>query len=265
MKINMLPNSIKKYVNNKPFTVDKIGESDSQVIIFDDMVLKIEKTGNQSDREYDALKWLSDKLPVPKIVAFDKADGFNYLLMTRIKEKNLIDDIYSIEPKQIIEALADGLKQLWSIDISTCPLQSRLPSRLAEAKYRIDNGLVDVDDFNEDTLGENGFADIEELFSFLLENQPEEDLVFTNGDYCLPNFFINQNRIVGFIDLGKAGVADRWQDLALCIRSIEYNLCEIKNLSHSYFLEWRDYLLELLDVKLDNIKLRYYILLDELF
>lgn len=265
MNIDELPILLKKHIENKPYRVDKIGESDSQVILFEDMVLKIEKTSRHSDREYDALKWLGGRLPVPEIIEFEQKNGFNYLLMTRFKGKTLIDDIMTCNPKNIVEAMADGIIQLWTIDISNCPLDSRLSLQLNEARYRIDNNLVDIDDFEEDTIGDNGFADVEDLYSFLMNNQPEEDLVFTHGDYCLPNSFIKNNKTVGFIDLGNAGIADRWQDLALCIRSMEYNFCKIKGMSYTDFNKLKNYFLNLLNIETDNEKLRYYILLDELF
>lgn len=140
-----------------------------------------------------------------------------------------------------------------------------MPSQLLEAKYRLDNDLVDTEDFEEDTLGDNGFKSVDELYKFLKNNQPDEDLVFTHGDYCLPNLFVKGNKTIGFIDLGKAGIADRWQDLALCIRSMKYNFCSIRGLDENEFTELRNYLLRLLNIKLDEEKLRYYILLDELF
>ena len=265
MNIKEFPISIRSIIENKPFISDKIGESDSNVLLFENMVLKIEKTGVQSNREYEAIKWLNGRLPVPQIVAFDGINNYNYLLMSRFKDRTILDDINLIEPKQVVEALADGIKQLWSIDIKNCHLDSRLSYKLAEAKYRIYNDLVDIGDFNEDTLGDDGFKSVDELYKFLCNNQPQEDLVFTHGDYCLPNIFIKDNKTVGYIDLGKAGIADRWQDLALCIRSLEYNLCNIKGLSHTDFIDLRNYLLSLLHTELDDNKLRYYILLDELF
>lgn len=76
MNINKLPNLIQTYVKDEPYIVDKVGESDSEVIIFEDMVLKIEKSCNHSYREYEALKWLADKLSVPEIIAFEKSDSF---------------------------------------------------------------------------------------------------------------------------------------------------------------------------------------------
>ena len=37
------PEQIKQIIKDKPYTQDNIGMTDSQVLIFDDMVLKIEK------------------------------------------------------------------------------------------------------------------------------------------------------------------------------------------------------------------------------
>ena len=38
------------------------------------------------------------------------------------------------------------------------------------------------------------------------------------------NIFLKDGEITGFIDLERAGIADKWQDIALAIRSIEFNL-----------------------------------------
>lgn len=45
-----------------------------------------------------------------------------------------------------------------------------------------------------------------------------------HGDFCLPNILAKDNKIVGFIDIGGAGIGDIWCDYAWCIWSLEYNL-----------------------------------------
>jgi aminoglycoside phosphotransferase len=85
--------------------------------------------------------------------------------------------------------------------------------------------------------------------------------VFTHGDYCLPNVVLLEDgaggfKISGFVDCVNAGIADRYQDLALCARSVAYNLGTewVQPLFARYGLD-----------RVDESKLAYYQLLDEFF
>lgn len=69
---------------------------------------------------------------------------------------------------------------------------------------------------------------------------------------------------MGLIDLGRTGVADKWCDIALCYRSLSHNFSGRYNRSiHADFDEML--LFKELEIEPDWEKLRYYILLDELF
>lgn len=115
-----------------------------------------------------------------------------------------------------------------------------------------------------DTFGENGFENPKHLLEWLKTNRQEEEFVFSHGDFCLPNIFLSEEKVSGYIDLGKAGIADRWQDIALCYRSLLHNF-EGKYSDNNYPGFSADILFEKLDIVPNWDKIRYYILLDELF
>ena len=101
----------------------------------------------------------------------------------------------------------------------------------------------------------------EQILQYLEQNRPEEaQVVFSHGDYCLPNLFLQGTAVSGFLDLGRAGMADIWQDIALCVRSLRYNFEDI-----SAGQARIDAFFEELGVQPDARKIEYYILLDEIF
>ena len=56
MKGSALPEVIKKAVGTEKYTVDKIGESTSEVRIYDNYVLKIQPQSQETDNEYKKIK-----------------------------------------------------------------------------------------------------------------------------------------------------------------------------------------------------------------
>ncbi len=252
-----LPNNIIKHIENISYNIDDIGCSNSNVLCFDNnMILKIESSCYSSDMEYTMMKWLQSKLPVPKIIEFCTSSGYNYLLMSKIDGFMSCDEYYLNNPKELVHLLAEGLKMLWKINIDGCPHINDVKNKLKLARIRIDNNLINIDDCETETFSENGFKDVEELYRFLVDNKPNQEFVFSHGDYCLPNIFVNNRSVSGFIDLSNCGIADKWQDIALCVRSLKHNLGNEN---------YTDLLFEELGIKRDNDKIKYYILLDELF
>lgn len=251
-----LPNRILNYIENEDLEFDNIGCSDSQVIMFKDKVLKIEKSREESDVEHKMVKWLQNRLPVPTIYESFSYNGYNYLLMSKVEGEMLCSDSILSDVDKLIKLLVKGLKMLWSVSIDGCPSYNDINNKLSLAKIRVDNNLIDMDNVEEDTFGKNGFTSPKDLYKYLVENKPKEELVFSHGDYCLPNIFSKNNEISGFIDLGRSGVSDKWQDIALCVRSLEHNLGS--NIYKAKFFKE-------LGIPCNEEKLKYYILLDELF
>lgn len=260
----MLPDKIKEIIGNRAYTLDDIGMSGSQVLIFDDMVLKIQPESAEALTEREMMRWLGGKQPVPDIICHEVVDGMSFLLMTRVPGKMSCDLSFIYDPERLIDVLCEGLQLLWNTDISDCPCNAMLDQHLAAAEHNVRNGLVDLENVEPGTFGEDGFKDPEDLLVWLKENRPAEDLVLSHGDYCLPNIFADDNGICGFIDLGRAGVADRYRDIAICYRSLKSNLHGSYG-GHSPVDFDADKLFDKLKITPDWHKIRYYFLMDELF
>lgn len=262
----VLPDDIKKYVDSQNYVINDIGMSESEVRIYDKYVLKIQPESEETDNEYLIVNWLGHGIPVPSIPVYCKQNGLAYTLMTKVDGEMLCAKKNLEYPGMLITIVARGLKMLWEIDVKKCPYTtSRLDERLKAAEYRVVNGLVDVEHAEPETFGPEGFKNPKELLEWLKCNRPEEDIVLTHGDLCLPNIFARDGSITGFIDLGRMGPADRWQDLAITIRSFERNFGGKYTDGKKIYDFKPEMLIDELGIAWDEQKYRYYILLDELF
>ena len=263
MNRNEMPKEIQNKIKGKSYELDDIGMSDSSVLCFEDVVLKIEVVGEEAENQEKMMQWLDGKLAVPKVLYSVQEKDKNYLLMTKITGEMLCEEKYMTQPKELVRLLAEGLKLLWEVKIEGCPCNNSLEHTLQRAEIRVKNGTLDTD-VESDTYGEDGFESPEALLQWLKEHKPEEDFVFSHGDYCLPNVFAKDGKVTGFIDIGNSGIADRYQDIALCYRSLQHNFSGRFN-GKAYPGFEPNMLFDELGIDPDWEKIRYYILLDELF
>ena len=259
-----LPDSICRFTDGRPYTENQTGMSGSRVLVFDDFVLKAEPFRQTVADTVEVMHWMENRLPVPKILCSEVSDGWSYLLMSRAKGEMSCSDYYMEHSEELVTALADGLKMLWETDLSGCPRDRGITAELAEARYRIDHDMVDMENTEPETFGEGSFRNPQDLLQWLEDHQPDYDPVLSHGDYCLPNIFLENGKVSCFIDLGDTGIGDRWRDIALCWRSLKHNF------NGSYggkaYPEFNpDILFEKLGIEPNPEKLQYYMLLDELF
>lgn len=259
-----IPFNIQKIIGDHSFSIDNVGMSNSQVVCFEDMVLKIEKQSEESNNENKMMSWLADKLPVPKIICLEKSNNINYLLMSKIKGNMLCSSEFLENPKLVVQLLAEGLRMLWDVDITNCPSDSSIDNKLNLAEARVLNNLCDMENVESETYGENGFDSPAHLLEWLKANKPVEELSFSHGDFCLPNIFACNNKISGFIDLGRSGVSDKYHDIALCYRSLQHNF-DGRYGGNIYTGFKPEMLFNELKIIADWDLIKYYILLDELF
>lgn len=259
-----IPDKIKSILTSFNYSSDTVGMSEASILLFDDKVLKIDRVCDESENERDVMLWLKDKLPVPEVICHEIYNGRSYLLMSKLPGVMSCDESYLTRPQELTQILAKGLKILWETDISKCSYDFCLDKKLEMARYNVEHNLVDVDNVEPETFGENGFQSPEHLLDWLIQNRPEEEIVFSHGDFCLPNIFIDDGKISGFLDLGKTGCADRYQDIALCYRSLKHNY-EGKFGGETYEGFDPDSLFIHLGIEPDWDKINYYLLMDELF
>lgn len=253
-----LPLSIGQKLEGYEWYEILIGCSESRVFRLENslrqtLYLKISPANSSMLRqEKERLDWLSGKLSVPEVLDFFVFEHKNYLLMSEIVGVNSHEIVFQGNEREIIHQLVAGLKQIYGLPIESCPFEMRLDHKIKLAEERMRKGLVDENDFDEERTGRTA----ESLFAELLQTRPgDEDLVFTHGDFCLPNIIYKSGLISGFVDLGNAGVADKYQDIALLARSLK----------HNFGTEAAEILFETMNIKPNAEKIRFYTLLDEFF
>ncbi len=199
--------------------------------------------------------WLQGRLPVPEVRYWGEDETRQYLLISAIPGLALYHDALRDQLTSVIQRYATGLRQIHAISPDACPFDMRLDVKIGQAHRRLHAGLVDVTNFDAERQGSSA----QTAFRELLATRPaEEDLVFTHGDYCTPNVLIDPDSLTlnGFVDWGRAGVADRYQDLALAARSIEYN----------FGAEWIALFFDAYGITpVDREKVAFYRLVDEFF
>lgn len=205
--------------------------------------------------EAGRLAWLSGRAPVAEVLVRHVDDaGAGWLLTAALPGSDATDLVHHGDPERLVAALARGLRR-WhdELPVDACPFDTRLDVRLAGARQRIAAGRVDADDFEPLHRGRSP----EELLAIIESLRPDdEDLVVVHGDPCLPNVLLHRGAVIGWVDVGRSGVADRHLDLAVAARSIARNLGghAVGPFFDAYGVEWPD-------VR----RIELYTLLDELF
>lgn len=253
------PQPVRHALDKKSLIEEGIGCSDTRVFravggggtIF----LKTQSTRTLISfaNEVHILRWLRGKLPVPEVIEFVEDSDNEYLLLSEVAGENCVEAMEFIDHRRIVHLLAEGLRSIHSLDISDCPFNEQVAQKLRNAEQNVIRDLVLEDDFDPERQGMTR----RQVFEFLQKDPPpESELVFNHGDYCLPNIIIQNDQISGFIDLGRAGISDRYNDLAIASRSIAYNLGP--DFEAQFFQVYG----------IDQVnadKIAYYRLMDELF
>ncbi len=216
-----IPQKIKDLIRNQSYEIDNIGHSGSTVLTFDDMVLKIEPHTSNIDDSVETMRWMAERVPVPQVLRYEVVDEKSHLLMSKVEGKMSCDPYYMEHPDEMVGLLAEGLKMLWSTDIRGCRQSWSLEGDMEKVRESLDREWEP----GKTVVSPNGevLESPEEVMAWLEENKPEVELALSHGDYCLPNVFLKDGKVSGFIDLGASGVADKYLDIADCYWSLKHN------------------------------------------
>lgn len=203
--------------------------------------------------DYQNYLWLEGKIPVPKIIFYEKLNDFEFLCLTELQGKTLEYYIDKIEAEKIIKQYAVSLKKLHSLKIDKTALVQNLDMKIFRAKFNFESELIDLAELQP----ENQAHSPKELFAKLLSIRPSDlELVFTHGDYCFDNLIFDNDNLSGLIDIGNGGIADKYQDIALAVRNIQ----------DSFSPEMVDLFYDIYGLDCPNKnKIDFYMLLDEFF
>ena len=222
--IDTLPTDLRVLVGDGALEENRIGCSGVGIFHVSGLgYLKIAATPHDLRPERDRLQWLAGRLPVPQLLYFG-ADGIHqFMLISEVAGLPAHDEHFHYRPRRIVTLLAESLKLIHAVDVTTCPFDQRVDVLLAAAHQRLIENRVAEENFDPARQGRPA----SDLYAELLATRPAGTTsVFAHGDYCLPNVLIDPDRLTltGFIDWGGAGISDRYLDLALAARSITYNL-----------------------------------------
>lgn len=241
--------------------VVNLGESGDVVAIADGpqrLAVKLAWDGSPASqamlkRELAVLQWLQGHARVPRVL-WSGEGGVGWAIVAEVLEGEPVSNVPPEHGERALIEVIQALARLHQMPASGCPFLRSLKVVLREAEDRVRAGRVDEADFKPEHSGLTADA----LLALVQARQPRtENLVLTHGDASLPNFIWSPGGDVGFVDLGRFGLADPWQDLALFLRSSHRNHPDID----AEALLLKHYPLG----RIDEERCAFYRLLDELF
>lgn len=245
----IVPEEIEALVKSTSWTNDSIGMSESEIFLSEEYVLKISPSSCETENELSNYRDLAYLGIFPEAVYNGRFEKTCVLLTRRIVGVPL----NALEPNQIVPTVARVINQLKDIELSCLMMDQSLDKKLSQAEFNVKNGDVDMEHWDDD-LQKGRFQTPIDLLIYLQENRPNEELVFSHGDLTFENIMVTEDGAIKYIDIGKTGISDIYQDIALLTRSCNYYFGENKITDIE----------QALGKKIDVGKLEYYMLLDEL-
>jgi aminoglycoside 3'-phosphotransferase-2 len=163
--------------------------------------------------EIDRLDWLDRRLPVPKVLASEPLPLGGHATVLALPAGAVATARETVHgPPEVVELFAKALRFVHEVPIDRCPFSNRLDIRLRSIQRKLRAGRYDGMQLSE---AYRRYPPTR-LFEILNESRPtEEDLVFAHGAWHLRSVFLDAAGVSGIVDWDRAGVSDRYADLAM--------------------------------------------------
>jgi kanamycin kinase len=209
--------------------------------------------GASARDEAARMSWLAPFSRVPQVleVLDDPHSAATVLVTTALPGETAVADGWKADPASAVTAIGRGLRYLHdNAPTNSCPFAWSVSGRIEEARRRVTTGATQPSDWHP----AHQALSRDHVMTILQSPPPLDIAVVCHGDACAPNTIIDQGVWTGHVDLGTAGVADRWADLAVASWSTEWN----------YGSGWDRPLLDAYGVEPDPDRTAYYRLLWDL-
>ena len=240
-----LPEAFADYTA-QPVTLGRSGAQVFRLVAEGKPTLFLKKSevayGAERRAEAARLSWLQGKLPVPEVVHCYEDTFSTSLVTTAVPGFDLthFNGESSAVKRRLTVTLAQALRRFHAADARDCPFDHSAARELGRLEAQLER--------EASVGGTPSLRAARTKLEALKQSQPEEDLVLTHGDACLPNVLVLDGEPSGFVDLGAAGLGDRTRDLERACWSLGYN----------YGDGFDKVFLEAYGVSLDQTKLSFY-------
>lgn len=179
---------------------------------------------SELEAETARLAWLRRLgVPVPEVLGSGVDEGESWLAMRALPGRPASDPWPAGEQDRVVDLLAHAARELHAASWEDTPFDRSLSSVLVEVRERVASGLVDRSWVIAGKEGPPAAVVLEELES-LAGELGDGTPVVSHGDFCLPNVLIDETGAAGFVDVGRAGLADPHSDLADMTRSLSSHM-----------------------------------------
>lgn len=170
--------------------------------------------------ERDRQEWLAKiGVPAPRVVDWVASDDGATLVSTTVPGIPA-SSVTGAQADRAMRSIGAMLADLHAITLP-CPFDRRLAVTVALARETVASGKFDLGDVDQPRVGRTPASLLAELERRAAGRT--EDVVLCHGDASLPNLFLDPvtGEPTGFVDVGRLGLADRYLDLGLVLRSMD--------------------------------------------